>query len=398
MIKKAYKYRLYPNKEQEVLLSKHFGCARYVYNWGLSKKIEAYEKDKKSISCFDLTNMLVEVKRKEETEWLKEVNSQSLQMSLRNLDNAFVRFFREKKGFPKFKSKKDGKQSFQVPQHGSIDWEKGKLFIPKFSPISVVLHRKFEGKIKTMTVKKMPTGKYFVTVLVETEGELPKKPKISEETTVGIDLGLMSFITKSTGEKIEHPKPLKNNLERMRVLQRRLSRKQKGSSNRKKARLKVALCHERIANIRKDYTHKESYKLTHEKQVQSIAIENLGIADMMKKSYLARGISDVSWGEFVRQLEYKTEWYGKNLLVIGRFELSTKTCSSCGEVNRELTIVDREWVCRCGVKHDRDINAAINVKKFALRGENLKHRVGTTRRACGVAADRRNEEAGSCRL
>ena len=369
MINKAYKYRIYPNKVQQKLLEKHFGCARFCFNWGLDKKIKAYQQDKKRLSCFDLINELAKLKKEKEFEWLNEVNSQSLQMALRNLDNAFTNFFRKRNKFPNFKSKKHNINSFQIPQHLKLS---DKLDIPKIKGIKIIQHRKLEGKIKTATVSKTPTGKYYISILVEQDKKLPKKPKIKENTAIGIDLGIKTFATLSDGRKIDNPKYLKNSLKKLRRQQRWLSRKIKESNNRKKQIRKVSLIHEKITNQRSDFLHKFSYQITHENQVNTIAIEDLNVKGMVKNHCLAQAISDVSWTEFRRQLEYKTEWYGKNLLVIGRFEASSKTCS-CGQVNQELKLSDREWTCKkCGVKHDRDILAANNIKKFALIPQGLR--------------------------
>jgi len=369
MINKAYKYRIYPNKVQQELLEKHFGCVRFCFNRGLDKKIKAYQQDKKRLSCFDLINELAKLKKEKEFEWLNEVNSQSLQMALRNLDNAFTNFFRKQNKFPNFKSKKHNINSFQIPQHLKLS---DKLDIPKIKGIKIIQHRKLEGKIKTATVSKTPTGKYYISILVEQDKKLPKKPKIKENTAIGIDLGIKTFATLSDGRKIDNPKYLKNSLKKLRRQQRWLSRKIKGSNNRKKQVKKVVLIHEKITNQRSDFLHKFSYQITHEKQVNTIAIEDLNVKGMVRNHCLAQAISDVSWTEFRRQLEYKTEWYGKNLLVIGRFEASSKTCS-CGQVNQELKLSDREWICpECGVKHDRDILAANNIKKFALIPQGLR--------------------------
>jgi len=353
MINKAYKYRIIPNKVQQELLEKHFGCVRFVFNWGLGKKIKAYQQEKKRLSCFDLINELAKLKKEKDFKWLNDVNSQSLQMSLRNLDNAFTNFFRKQNKFPNFKSKKHNINSFQIPQHLKLS---DKLDIPKIKGIKIKQHRKLEGKIKTATVSN----------LVEQDKKLPKKLKIKEKTTIGIDLGIKTFATLSDGRKIDNPKYLKNNLRKLKRQQRWLSRKVKGSNNRRKQIKKVGLIHEKINNQRSDFLHKFSFQITHENQVGTIAIEDLDVKGMVKNHYLAQAISDVSWGKFRRQLEYKTEWYGKNLLVIGRFEASSKICS-CGQVNQELKLSNREWTCKeCGIKHDRDILAANNIKKFAI--------------------------------
>jgi len=369
MIQKSYRYRIFPNKEQQELLEEHFGSVRFVYNWGLEKKIKAYQKSKKRISCFDLINELVKLKKKKDFQWLNEVNSQSLQMSLRNLDNAFTSFFRKHNKFPRFKSKKNNKNSFQVPQHLKLN---NKLTIPKIPDIKIKLSRPIEGKIKTATISKTPTNKYFIAILVEENKQLPKKPKITEETTIGIDLGIKHFATISDGRKIENPKYLKQSEAKLKRYQRWLSRKKRESNNRIKQRLKVALIQEKITNQRSDFIHKLTYQLTHENQVSSIAIEDLAIKNMVKNHYLAKAIADASWHEFRRQLGYKCDWYGKNLLIIGRFEPSSKICS-CGYVNQELKLSDRKWTCpKCKTEHDRDILASQNIKRFALIPQGMR--------------------------
>ncbi len=370
MIKKAYKYRLYPNKAQTTLLGKHFGCVRLIYNHGLAEKIKFYEQTGKSLSRYKIQAQLP-VMKKEDRPWLAEVNAQSLQAALINLDRAFLNFFKHKMKFPRFK-KKAGKQSFQVPQRGRIDFENGKLIIPKFQEgIRCKISRRFEGETKTFTVSKTATGKYFVSVLVETLDEVPEKKPITDAWTIGIDVGIKTFATLSTGEDVENPKFLKEELARLKVLQKRASKKKKGSANRRKAFRTVAILHEKIANRRNDFLHKLTHRLTSENQ--AVAIEDLNIAGMMKNHCLAQAISDVSWSEFFRQLDYKCEWTGTNLLKIGRFEPSSRTCDQCGKINRELKLSDRVWTCECGAKHSRDILAARNIKRFALADDNLKY-------------------------
>ena len=375
MVKKSYRYRLYPNKAQATLLDKHFGCTRFIYNWALGEKIRVYQESGESLSRYKLQKKLPEMKQTERP-WLTEVNAQSLQASLINLDRAFLNFFKHKTKFPRFK-KKNHRQSFQVPQRGQIDFEAGKLIIPKFlEGIRCKISRRFEGETKTFTVSKTTTGKYFVSVLVETPDEIPEKQPVSFDTTIGIDVGIKDFCTLSTGEKVENPKHLRSELARLKVLQRRASKKKRGSANRKKAILKVARLHEKISNRRKDFLHKLTNRLTSENQTDSFAVEDLNVAGMMKNRCLAQAVADVSWSEFFRQLEYKTEWRGKNLLKIGRFEPSSRTCDACGTINRELTLSDRTWTCACGAEHDRDYLAARNIKRFALANENLKYSRG----------------------
>ena len=362
---KAFKYRLYPNKEQKVLLEKHFGCVRFVWNWALGKKMEAYQKDKTNLSRYELQAELPKMKKSEQP-WLAEVGSLSIQSKLEDLDKAYTSFFKKKVAYPKFKCKRND-QKFRVPQNTKVDFEKRKVIIPKFlGGITCVFDRQFEGDISSSYVSRTTTGKYFISILVEDGKELPTKPKIAETSTIGIDLGLKHFATFSNGEKIENPKPLKRFLKKLKKQQRQLSKKTKGSNNRNKQRIKVAKIHEKITNCRKDFHHKLSHKLTHDNQVKTICMETLSTKDMMENSQMARQIADVGWNSFTNILKYKCDWYGKNFIQIGRFEPSSKLCS-CGYINQTLTLKDREWTCpSCNVTHDRDILAANNIKKLGL--------------------------------
>lgn len=353
---KAFKYRLYPTKDQEVLLAKHFGCTRFVYNLALETKTTAYLGAKHNYSAFDLTQQLPELKK--ECEWLKEVNSQSLQQAIHNMETAFKSFFKGG-GFPKFKAKHK-KQSFYVPQ--GIKIEGDKLSIPKFREgIRMVLHREHYGTVKSVTVSKTPTGKYFASILCDTKLLTPAKPEVKGSTTVGVDLGIKDFAITSEGEVFENPKHLRNAQSRLKYVQRKYS-KYKG----KRTRKKLALLHEKVANKRKDFLHKVSAQLIRENQ--TIALETLSVKNMLKNHNLAMSISDAGWGMFVSMLEYKAEWYGRNILRIGTFSPSSKCCSSCGYINKELTLSHRSWICpSCNTTHDRDINAAKNIKTFALK-------------------------------
>jgi putative transposase len=370
MVLKAYKYRLYPNKSQIEQIEKQFGACRFVYNWALEQKIKHYEQHKKSLSCFAVTNQLAILKKQDEYKWLNEGNSQALQMAIRNLDNAFTRFFREKTGFPKWKSKKNPVQSFQIPQSHSIDFENNIIKIPKIKEIKAKLSRKFEGTLKTATISRTPTGKYYISILVEDGKELPEKEPFTDDTTIGVDVGIKDFAVLSNGEKIDNPKYLKNSLQKLKVLSKRFSRKQNGSNNCKKAKLKLAKLYEKITNQRNDFQHKLSKRIVCENQ--AIALETLKVCNMVKNHRLAQSISDAGWSSFVDKLNYKAKWLGKTILRIGTFEPSSKLCSNCGYHNKELTLAVREWVCpECNTVHDRDINAAINIKKFALQDQNL---------------------------
>jgi putative transposase len=380
VILRAYKYRIYPTKEQEVFLVKHFGCSRWVYNYALDKKIKTYQTTKKSLSRFTIQKDLPELKKAEETKWLKEVNSQSLQASLENLDKAFTKFFRDKKGFPKFKSKHNNRQSFSVPQNGIVDFETNTISLPKFTkPIKCKLHRRFEGKSKTVTISKTPTGKYFVSVLVEVNEEIPELKPIDENKAIGIDLGIKTFAVLSNGEEIQNPKHLRSALKRLKRQQRRVSKKVKGSNNRIKAVKRLAELHEKVSNKRNDFLHKTTSKLVSDHD--TICLETLKASNMVKNHRLAQALSDISIGRFNEILEYKARWNGVNILRIGQFEPSSRMCT-CGVVNKELKLSDREWVCQsCGEMHDRDQLAANNVKRFAF----VKNNTGGTPgfQACG---------------
>lgn len=366
---KAYKYRIYPNKKQTEMIKVHFGACRFVYNWALEQKIKTYEQTQKSISRFDLQHILV-YEVKPSNEWLKEANSQSLLASLVNVESAFTKFFREKSGFPNFKSKKNPVQSYQMPQHYAVDFDKQIIKLPKIGEVKIILHRRFEGKLKTATISRSSTGKYYISILVDNEKDIPNKQNFSESTTIGIDVGIKDFAVLSNGEKVENPKYLKNSLKRTKVLQKRVSRKVKGSKNRNKARQHLSKIHETISNQRNNFQHQLSFRLISENQ--AVALETLNVKCMVKNHCLAQSISDASWSSFVTKLEYKAEWLGKTILRIGRFEPSSKLCSVCGYYNSNLTLDVREWTCPdCKTKHDRDINAAINIKKFSLQDQNL---------------------------
>lgn len=331
-------------------------------------KIEAYKNDKVSLSCKVLQEQLVREVKKEH-EWLSDVNSQSLLASLMNLDAAYKNFFRNVHvvGFPKFKSRR-GKQSFQCPQHCSVDFVNSTISIPKAKNIPIVFHRKFKGVVKMVTISMKPSGKYFASILVDTELQKRSVTEVRRETTIGIDLGISNLAICSDGTIYKNNKYLKRSMSRLRILQRRLSKKQKGSSNRNKARIKVARIQEHIANQRKDYLHKVTHTLTHESQVRTICIEDLNVKGMTRNHRLAQSLNDVSLGMFRTMLDYKSKWYGINLIKIDRFAPSSKTCGKCGYVYKGLKLSERNWTCpECGTHHDRDFNAACNIKEFGLK-------------------------------
>ena len=364
---RAYKYRIYPTDGQKVLFAKTFGCCRFVYNWALNIRIEAYKTDKRNIGNVEVTNRM-KSELKVEKEWLSEVNSQALQSALRNLDTAYKNFFRDRKaGFPAFKSRKN-RQSFLCPQHCRVDFENGTITIPKAKDIPAALHRKFKGAVKTVTVSMTPSGKYFASVLVDTDiQEVPTSP-VHDGSALGIDLGIKSLAVCSDGRTFDNPKSLQKLEKRLVLLQKRLSRKQRGSANRDKARAQIARLHEHISNQRKDTIHKFTYAITHDNQVSTICMEDLNAKGMIRNHHLAKSVSDAAFGMVREQLEYKCRWYGVNLIKINRFAPSSKMCRCCGHIYKELTLRERSWKCPvCGTFHDRDYNAACNVKEFGLK-------------------------------
>lgn len=353
---KAFKYSIQPTPQQKELIERHIGCCRLVYNLAFDVKRTAHQKLQKSLSVFDLNNQLPELKK--ELPWLKEVNSQSLQQTIADLGKAFDAFFRGNGSYPKFKSKKD-KCSFRIPS--GVNVINGELHIPKFKDgIRINLHRPMKGEIRQATITRTPTGKYFASILCET-GEVKKTaPAIKEQNTVGIDLGLKDYATISNGQRIENSKYLRKSLSKLRFLQRRVSN-YKGKRNKRK----LSKLHEKVANQRNDFLHQVTTELIRDNQ--SIALENLNVKGMIQNKKLSKSIADAAWGSFVRMLEYKADWYGVNIIKIGRFEASSKTCYECKSIYSDLTLNEREWTCKeCGVVHDRDLNASHNIKHIAL--------------------------------
>jgi putative transposase len=360
VINKVYKFRIYPTKEQEMLLNKHFGCSRFVYNYFLNERKEQYQETNKSDNYYKQAKSLTELKKQDEYNWLKEVNSQTIQFSLRNLDTAYDRFFRKLAQFPKFKSRKH-KNTFTIPQFGRL--KNNIIYIPKFKEgIKVKLDkREVKGKIGKMNITKTPTGKYYVSIF--TEQTIEQLSKTNKQC--GIDLGLKDFVITSDGIKFKNNRYTKKYARELKKAQQHLSRKEKGSNGFEKQKLKVAKIHEKIASCRLDTLHKVSKELIEEYDL--ISIEDLNVKGMIKNHKLSKHIADVSWGNFVKLLEYKCDWYGKELIKINRFYPSSKTCSSCGWINQELKLSDRKWTCKCGKTHDRDINASKNILKEGLK-------------------------------
>jgi putative transposase len=363
---KAYKYRVYPTKAQALQLSQHFGCARHVYNWALAAKEKYYRETGKSLSKRAIQDAMV-LSKKTEFPWLREVNSQSLLASLDNLERAFAHFFSGRSKFPRYKKKYSGWQSFQCPQHVKVDAVAGVIDLPKIKEIKAKLHRPLSGKIKTVTIKRNPSGHYFASILVEDERVLPIVSPIIAEQTVGLDVGLTHVLIDSEGNKTNNPRFMRNSLYRLGVEQKKLARQKKGSANRAKQRRKVALLHEKTGNRRHDFIHQETAKLVVKNHATSFAVEDLHIKGMVKNRKLSRAIHDVSWGKFLTVLAYKCERYGKNLITINRFAPSSKLCHDCGYYNKAMPLSVREWACpSCLTVHDRDINAAKNIRLMGL--------------------------------
>lgn len=366
---RAYKYRLKPTQEQRTFFEKSFGCTRYIYNWALAKRIEAYQTEGNRINAIDLCRMLTELKKQEGMEWLKEVSNECLQQSIRNLDSAFTRFFREKKGFPKFKSKKDNRKSYKAINSVEVDLENHRIRLPKVKWVKFRKNRDFIGEVKSVVVSKTATGKYYVSVLVEDGKELPAKVPVTYEGTIGIDVGIKDFAVCSNGDVYENPKYLERSTERLKQMQRKFSKSKKGGNRRENLRKQLAKQYEKVTNQRTDYLHKVSTKIVRENQ--AIVIEDLNVRGMMKNHHLARSIGSAGWATFFFMLEYKCEWYGKTLIRIGRFQPSSKMCE-CGYIYKGLKLSERSWKCpQCGRTNDRDLLAARNIKRFGLQEQNL---------------------------
>lgn len=359
-ILRAYKFRIYPDAEQKEQLAQTFGCARFVYNWALYNKKEAYENNIKK-SANDVSKELTALKKDPDFIWLKDVSSVCLQQSLRNLDNAYQRFFKKQGGFPTFK-KRSNRQSARYVKN-AFTFKNGQLKLAKHKKhLKMKMTRIITGEVSSVTVSKTPDDKYYASLLVKEQYE--PKPKTAKQ--IAIDLGIKDFATFSDGTKVANPNHFLKSLKKMKRLQRQLSRKKKGSKNRNKARIKLARLHSKIANQRSDFLHKLSTQIVNENQV--ICVEDLAVKEMLQQNKLiAKLASNLGWRNFLTMLEYKSNWNERQFIKVDRWFASSKTCSACGSINQELKLSQRSWVCSCGAKHDRDHNAAKNILKEGLK-------------------------------
>lgn len=349
----GFKFRIYPTPKQESFLKQTIGACRYVYNKALETRREAWVKEKDSITYAKSCRLLVQKKQREEYSWLNEVSSVALQQSLRNLDTAFSNFFKKRSNYPKFKTKRRGGSARFLSNGFSL--KNNSLYLAKIkNPVEIVWSRELPSNPSSCTISQNAAGQWFASFLCETDD----KTLTRIEKRIGIDVGIESFATTSDGEKFSQPKSIRQARKKLAKLQRQHSRKKKDSKNREKARRKVARCHQRISDTRKDFLHKLSIRLVRENQ--TIAIEDLSVATMMKNRHLSRVIAEQGWRDFRTMLEYKCRWYGRELVTVDRFYPSSKTCSCCGR-KTNLSLSQRQWICECGVSHDRDANAAKNI-------------------------------------
>lgn len=361
-INKSYKFRAYPTEEQAILMSKTFGCVRYVYNHYLELRIELYKTENKYFPFFDCSKDLTKLKN--EHDWLKEVDKWALQNSLRDLDNAYQLFLKKYNSFPKFKDKKDRNVSYRTTySNKNISFKNGYIKLPKLSYVKVKGWNEIQGRILNATISREPSGKYYIILCCEED-----KPKDMPKTgnIIGLDLGLQDYLATSNADKIQNPRHAKQSRVKIKKLQQSLSRKVEGSSNWNKARLKLSREYDRIACRRKDFINKLSTSLVKENDI--ICIEDLHIKGLLKNHSVAGSINDASWASFVRMLEYKAKWYGKEIRRDDRWEPSSQKCNSCGCINKELkNLKIRSWICPCcGIENDRDVNAAKNIMSSCI--------------------------------
>lgn len=362
VLRKAYRFQLMPTAAQVAALEFMAGARRFTYNWALERRKNYYQVHGKGIPKKQLSRELTALKQQPGAEWLKGADSQALQQALRDLDRAFEAFFAKRARYPRFRSKKRDVPTFRVPQR--VKLEAGRVYVPKVGWVRIRQSREAIGTIKGATFKQSPTGKWFVTLTAEFEKPDLPLPAVDPAQVVGVDVGLESLVALDDGRKVAAPKHLRRTEKQLARAQRALSRKEKGSNNRARAHLKVARLHEKVKNQRLDHLHKLTTRLVNESD--AVCIEDLPLKGLARTK-LAKSIHDAALGELRRQLEYKTVWSRKRLLVVGRYYPSSKTCGACGLINQDLKLSDRSWSCTCGVMHDRDVNAARNIRTEGLR-------------------------------
>lgn len=356
LVKRAYKYRIYPNESQEIQLTKTFGCVRFVYNALLEHRIKLYADTKKSMPYSQMSAHLTKMKK--EIDWLYDVAAQPLQQSLRDLGTAYDMFFRGVNRFPKFKSKHSS-QSARFPQNTKVDFELNRIRIPKVGWVKAILHREFSDDYTSITVSKSRSGKYYASVLVEEH--IAPISKTGED--VGIDVGLKDLLTLSDGTSFDNPRWFRESEARIKQLNKKLSRQRRGSNSYKKTKILLAKAHEKLASRRKDYHHKMSKWLV--ENYDLIVTEDLNFSNMAQSLKLGKSVHDAGLGMLINFISYKAEWYGKEHLKVDRFYPSSKLCSECGSMYKELKLSERDWICSdCGVHHDRDVNAAKNILNY----------------------------------
>ena len=363
---RAYKYRIYPTEEQKVMLSKTFGCCRAAYNWALEQREKAYKERGENISEFDMNHRIRHEYREVHAPWLKEVSSKAIEFTIADLYAGYKNFFEGRASKPMFRRKFE-RQHYHDRGNINVFFKRGLISIPKIKDIPCVFHRRFTGRIKQVGVELLPSGRYYVSVLVDDGHALPEKAPIEPDKTLGIDTGLKHFAQLSDGQTYEPTHEAKKEKRKLKLLSRRLARKQKGSRQFRLLKHRIARLHERVTNRRHDHIHKITHYIACENQATTICVEDLNIEGMKHNKHLAYNINDACLGEFYRQLEYKCQWAGKNLIKIDRWAPSSKRCSHCGHIYKTLTLNERAWTCPvCGIHHDRDLNAAINIKNYGL--------------------------------
>ena len=366
-MQKAYRFRLYPTTEQSQMMARIIGCCRFTYNRLLEYCSKSYKRRGESHTSFDLNNFIAHT-LKPAYPWLSDAPAQTLQCVSADLSNAFKAFFRKNADYPKYKSKHRSKKSFRIPQRGKVDVVNSRIYVQGVGWVDAVIHRKPEGKLKNITVTVNPSGTVYASCLFDNGKEAPVPFVPDNPKVIGVDLNLERLAVCSDGKDYENPRTLKQYERKLKHLQRLLSKKKKGSSNWKKLKNEIASLHERIVNIRKDAIHKMTRQIVCDSQADVIVIEDLNVSGMMKNGKLAKHIGDASFHEVRRQLEYKCLWYGKSLIIANRFFASSRICNNCGWHNKGLTLGDRKWECPvCHTLHDRDRNAALNLKSFGLK-------------------------------